>query len=177
MSQLIGMPESLFMYVFKAINLCKEICTAHISGRLNIGEAVVKTSWHLHFFKIKNGNTVARFCIFGSLTTTWMATSALCCMNLKCKSPVLPTVQLFWVLQFEHFILLHGKKRHSSSVESLFILFFVNQFLTNHLCTKEQIGGRLTRLAFEKGLRSASWPHWSNNDSGLAFVKHIFDLQ
>ena len=65
------MSESLCMYVFKAINLCKEICTAHISGRLNIGEAAVKTSWHLHLFKVKNGNTVARFCIFGSLTSDY----------------------------------------------------------------------------------------------------------
>ena len=41
-----------------------------------------------------------------------MDASALCCMNSKCKSPVLPTVQLFWALRFEHFISLHGKKKH-----------------------------------------------------------------
>ena len=56
------------------------------------------------------------------------------------------------------------------------VLFRVNQFFTNYRCTKEQSGGRLIRLAFERGLRSASWPLWSNNDSRLPFVKHIFDL-
>ena len=86
------------------------------------------TFWHLHLFKVKNGNTtVARFCIFGSVTTIWMATSALCCMNSKCKSPVLPTVQLFWVLQFERFILLQGK--YISNAESMFILFFCQSLL------------------------------------------------
>ena len=51
--------------------------------------------------------------------------------------------------------------RGSTSVMQNLCLFsfFLNHYFTNHLCTKERIVRGMIRLAFEKGLKSASWPH------------------